>query len=40
MYQSQPHNLAYAIYTSGSTRQPKGALIEHLELLNHLYFEP
>ena len=29
--------LAYVIYTSGSTGVPKGAKIEHLGMLNHLY---
>jgi amino acid adenylation domain-containing protein len=29
--------LAYVIYTSGSTGLPKGAMVEHAGLLNHLY---
>ncbi len=32
-----PHHLAYIIYTSGSTGVPKGAMIEHRGMLNHLY---
>ncbi|WP_083629583.1 non-ribosomal peptide synthetase [Tenacibaculum agarivorans] len=31
-----PSALAYVIYTSGSTGVPKGAMIEHAGLLNHL----
>ena len=34
----RPDDLAYVIYTSGSTGKPKGALIEHIGMLNHLYF--
>jgi len=30
-------NLSYVIYTSGSTGSPKGAMVEHLGMLNHLY---
>ena len=30
-------HLAYVMYTSGSTGQPKGAMIEHRGMLNHLY---
>ncbi|GAA1247403.1 hypothetical protein GCM10009665_43010 [Kitasatospora nipponensis] len=29
--------LAYVIYTSGSTGAPKGAMVEHLGMLNHLH---
>ncbi|UFH41822.1 non-ribosomal peptide synthase/polyketide synthase [Flavobacterium cupriresistens] len=31
-----PASLSYVIYTSGSTGAPKGAMIEHSGLLNHL----
>ncbi|WP_281925999.1 AMP-binding protein, partial [Flavobacterium collinsii] len=31
-----PDSLSYVIYTSGSTGFPKGAMIEHSGLLNHL----
>jgi len=34
---STPSGLAYVIYTSGSTGVPKGAMIEHRGMLNHLY---
>lgn len=30
-------NLAYVMYTSGSTGQPKGAMLEHRGMLNHLH---
>ncbi|NOQ28199.1 MAG: amino acid adenylation domain-containing protein, partial [Bacteroidales bacterium] len=33
-----PTNLCYVIYTSGSTGTPKGVNIEHLSVLNLLYF--
>ncbi|GAB6926335.1 hypothetical protein JCM10914A_03180 [Paenibacillus sp. JCM 10914] len=29
--------LAYIIYTSGSTGMPKGVMIEHLGMMNHIY---
>ncbi len=29
--------LAYVLFTSGSTGQPKGAMLEHAGMLNHLY---
>ncbi len=32
-----PMHLAYVIYTSGSTGVPKGAMVEHRGMLNHLY---
>ncbi|AUX21618.1 hypothetical protein SOCEGT47_021040 [Sorangium cellulosum] len=31
-----PDHLAYVIYTSGSTGAPKGAMVEHRGMLNHL----
>lgn len=33
---SRPEHAAYVIYTSGSTGQPKGVLIEHAAIANHL----
>jgi amino acid adenylation domain-containing protein len=32
-----PSSLAYVIYTSGSTGAPKGVMVEHVGMLNHLY---
>ncbi len=32
-----PAEAAYVIYTSGSTGVPKGALVEHSQMLNHLW---
>jgi amino acid adenylation domain-containing protein len=32
----QPENLAYALFTSGSTGQPRGVAIEHRQLRNYL----
>ncbi len=31
-----PHHLAYVLYTSGSTGQPKGAMIEHRSVTNRM----
>ncbi|HYH99081.1 non-ribosomal peptide synthetase, partial [Hyalangium sp.] len=32
-----PGNLAFVVFTSGSTGVPKGAMMEHRGMLNHLY---
>ncbi|HVR95699.1 MAG TPA: non-ribosomal peptide synthase/polyketide synthase [Thermoanaerobaculia bacterium] len=34
---ARPEHLAYVIYTSGSTGVPKGAMLEHRGMLNHLW---
>jgi amino acid adenylation domain-containing protein len=33
----EPRRLAYVIFTSGSTGVPKGAMVEHRGMLNHLF---
>ena len=33
----RPENLSYIIFTSGSTGVPKGVMVEHRGMLNHLY---
>src|SRR5205807_294197 len=32
-----PRHLAYVVYTSGSTGMPKGVMIEHQGMLNHIW---
>ncbi|HEY0734189.1 MAG TPA: amino acid adenylation domain-containing protein, partial [Herpetosiphonaceae bacterium] len=34
---AQPDNLAYVFFTSGSTGQPKGAMVQQKGMLNHCY---
>lgn len=34
---NEPNDLANIFYTSGSTGEPKGAMVEHLGMLNHLW---
>ena len=34
---NEPGDLANVFFTSGSTGLPKGAMIEHVGMLNHLY---
>jgi amino acid adenylation domain-containing protein len=31
-----PNSIAYVIYTSGSTGEPKGVMVEHVGMLNHI----
>ena len=33
----EPDQLAYMLFTSGSTGEPKGAMCEHAGMLNHIY---
>ncbi|MBP2328601.1 amino acid adenylation domain-containing protein [Kibdelosporangium banguiense] len=35
--QVAPDQLAYVLFTSGSTGEPKGAMCEHAGMLNHIY---
>ncbi|HYT33362.1 MAG TPA: amino acid adenylation domain-containing protein, partial [Thermoanaerobaculia bacterium] len=35
--EARPRSLAYVIFTSGSTGAPKGAMIEHRGMVNHLF---
>ncbi|RFM33510.1 non-ribosomal peptide synthetase [Chitinophaga silvisoli] len=37
MIAADPSALCYIIYTSGSTGQPKGCMLEHRGVINHLY---
>jgi amino acid adenylation domain-containing protein len=34
---TEPHDPAYVIYTSGSTGMPKGAVVEHIGMMNHIW---
>ncbi len=36
-YQAKATNLAYIVYTSGSTGNPKGVLLEHRGIINHIF---
>ena len=37
IWQGDPQNLAYVIYTTGSTGDPKGVLIEHRQISNYVH---